>query len=64
MDKDAFYIAMKEKEAAVVHLLRLPWTDAEKGDPRLVLSQVLEDERDGLLGLDADAGYVVLELFT
>ncbi len=64
VDKDAFYIAMQEKEAAVVHLLRLPWTDAKKGDPRLVFSQALEDERDGLLGLDADAGYVVLELST
>ncbi|MEE8373921.1 MAG: PT domain-containing protein [Dehalococcoidia bacterium] len=66
-DQDAFYIAAKDKIASAVNLWRLSWSDLEKGDVwnlALVHSQALEDERDGLLGLDADEGYVALELFT
>lgn len=66
-DEEAFYIAAKDNSASTVNLWRLPWDDIEKGDIwnlTLVYSQSLEDTRDGLLGLDADQGYVVLGLFT
>jgi hypothetical protein len=70
VDHDAFYVASLEKNARVVKLWRLSWAEFEEGNvfdlwkSGLVYSQTLEDKSDGLLGLDADSGYVVLELFT
>jgi hypothetical protein len=70
VDHDAFYIAALEKNTRIVKLWRLSWADFEEGNvldlwkSGLVYYQNLADTRDSLLGIDADSGYVVLELFT
>lgn len=69
-DRDAFYIAACSKDLKVVSLWRLSWTDFEEGnipwdfwDSGLVYSQGVPEGLHYIGDLDADEGFVVIDLF-
>jgi hypothetical protein len=69
VDQDAIYIAAQNRSSQDIYLWRLSWEDYEDANiwdfwrTGLVCTYTVADSRDWLQSIDADEGYVVMDLF-